>query len=419
MHRSCRAGRSAWQRLVGGTAVPDGRTRLTRIQGATITSQLRSFASRTSTDGPSEINAPLSEGGGEGPGPDRPPGKKVIFSGIQPTGIPHLGNYLGALREWKRLQDTASPDTDLIFSIVDLHALTVPQPKAVFLTWRIQMLAALLAVGLDPHRCTIFYQSDLPANSELQWILSCTASTGYLSRMTQWKSKMQLRPNASLDDAEARRSLKHGLFSYPILQAADILVHRATHVPVGEDQRQHLEFARECVTNFNHTYKTDCLVAPETLISPAKRIMSLTNPLQKMSKSDPSPKSRIHIADSPGDIQKKIREAVTDSTDAVSYDPKARPGVSNLVEILASLDAQGRTPAELGAELAGCRIAELKGLVTKAVCGELAEVRDKFLEFVDRRDLLRDVSALGKSKAEVSAAATMQRVRHAVGLGSI
>ena len=192
--------------------------------------------------------------------------RKVIFSGIQPTGVPHLGNYLGALKQWRKLQDDALDTRDkLLFSIVDLHAITVPRERGLLTRWKREMMAALLAIGLDPNRSVIFHQSAVPAHSELQWILCCSASTGYLSRMTQWKSKMALPDNADISGS-TKNVVKHGLFSYPVLQAADILVHRATHVPVGEDQKQHLEFARECVTNFNHTYNTACLVTPETIL---------------------------------------------------------------------------------------------------------------------------------------------------------
>ncbi|AEO58126.1 hypothetical protein MYCTH_101411 [Thermothelomyces thermophilus ATCC 42464] len=313
-------------------------------------------------------------------------GGKIIFSGIQPTGVPHLGNYLGAMREWKRLQDTAEPDTKLFFSIVDLHALTIPRPREELFENRLKMMASLLATGLNPNRAAIFFQSSVGEHAELQWILSCTASMGYLSRMTQWK-------------------------------AADILLYRATHVPVGEDQRQHLEFARECVSNFNHTYKTNCLVQPETLISPARRIMSLSNPLQKMSKSDPSPKSRILITDTPEEIAKKIRHAVTDSTDKVTYDPANRPGVANLIEILSSFDPQGRAPARLGEQMEGYKIAELKQVVAQVVSDELAEIRERYRQYMSDQEKLKEVAFQGTAAARATARTTMGHVKRAIGLG--
>ncbi|KAH9903712.1 tRNA synthetases class I-domain-containing protein [Xylariomycetidae sp. FL2044] len=279
----------------------------------------------------------------------------VVFSGIQPTGVPHLGNYLGALRQWKTLQDKASEGDKLLFSIVDLHAITMPQDAPRLRLHKRQMLAALLAVGLDPEKCTLFYQSSVPQHTELMWILSCTASMGYLSRMTQWKTlghdhdivianqkkrscitqtKIQQHNKQSGLDDTARAKLKLGLLSYPVLQAADILIHRATHVPVGDDQRQHLEFARECVTNFNATYGGD-LVVPQTITTPTPRIMSLQNPANKMSKSALNEKSRILITSTAQEIRNRIFGAVTDNQGAVTYDPVLRPGVANLLEIYA------------------------------------------------------------------------------------
>ncbi|KAK0710908.1 hypothetical protein B0H67DRAFT_539899 [Lasiosphaeris hirsuta] len=330
------------------------------------------------------------------------PPQKIIFSGIQPTGVPHLGNYLGALHHWKRMQDEAEESTRLFFSVVDLHAITVPRPKGLLKQWKREMVAALLAIGLNPAQSTIFYQSMVPAHSELQWILSCTASTGYLSRMTQWK---------------------HGLFSYPILQAADILVHRATHVPVGEDQRQHLEFARECVTNFNHAYGVSHLVAPSTILSPAKRVMSLTNPLQKMSKSDPDPRSRILLTDAADVITSKIKSSLTDSVNSVSWDPVGRPGVANLLTLLSHLDGEegrkgGRTAAELGeGEFAGKPLIDLKMRVAELVNAELQPVRERFHEFMAQEEHLDSVIRDGAMKARESAENTMKDVREAVELG--
>lgn len=222
-----------------------------------------------------------------------------------------------------------------------------------------------------------------------------------------------------MDDPAVKKSLKHGLFSYPILQAADILIHRATHVPVGDDQRQHLEFSRECVTNFNSTYKTDCLVAPQTIVSTSRRIMSLTKPQQKMSKSDPSPKSRILITDSPDEIRKKIRGATTDSLPGVSYDPQTRPGVANLIEILSGFDLERRSPQVLAKQMEGYKITDLKEAVTKVVCDELAEVRERYQLYVSQNDQLREYAAVGNQKATESAKRTMELVNEAVGLGPL
>ncbi|POS81433.1 tryptophanyl-tRNA synthetase [Diaporthe helianthi] len=400
-----------------------------------------------------------------------PPGHatpKVIFSGIQPTGVPHLGNYLGALSQWVALQEEATattttttastgpPTTRLLFSVVDLHAITLPQDANQLRRWRREMLAALLAVGLDPARSTIFHQSSVPAHAELMWVLSCTASMGYLSRMTQWKSKLSLPEDASaLDDSDghggggggssssSKSALKLGLFSYPVLQAADILVHRATHVPVGDDQRQHLEFARECAAGFNHTYggsgkKKDgrnILVPPETIVSPARRVMSLTDPTKKMSKSDANAASRVLITDPEGDIRKKIMRAVTDSQSGfVSYDPVGRPGVSNLLEMLAILEGGGvrggggrqsksdsrtTTPEEVARGFEGAQhpLKALKERTADAVAAELRDVRERYLELMGNNDgkALDDLEAIGAEKARASADATMKLVKEAVG----
>ncbi|KAL1855845.1 Tryptophan--tRNA ligase, mitochondrial [Diaporthe australafricana] len=358
---------------------------------------------------------------------------KVIFSGIQPTGVPHLGNYLGALSRWATLQDEAAAGTRLLFSVVDLHAITMPQEAAQLRRWRREMLAALLAVGLDPARSTIFHQSSVPAHAELMWVLSCTASMGYLSRMTQWKSKLALPDDVNALDGDAdagpgrggaAASLRLGLFSYPVLQAADILVHRATHVPVGEDQRQHLEFARECAAGFNHAYGCSVpglLVPPETIVSPARRVMSLTEPTKKMSKSDANPASRVLITDEPDAVRKKIMRAVTDSQSAfVSYDPEGRPGVSNLLEILAILEGGGeRTPAEAAEGFAGSQhpLKALKERTADAVVAELRDVRERYLELLgkDGGKGLDEIEAQGAEKARASADATMKLVKDAVG----
>ncbi|CAG9944533.1 unnamed protein product [Clonostachys rosea f. rosea IK726] len=350
---------------------------------------------------------------------------RVIFSGIQPTGIPHLGNYAGALSQWVQLQDTEPSTSKLIFSVVDLHAITTPQPPQQLRQWRREALAALLAIGLHPDRATIFFQSSgalltacypkVPAHSELMWILSCTASVGYLSRMTQWKSKLSLDNASSLDDRGVGSKLKLGLFSYPVLQAADILVHRATHVPVGHDQKQHLEFARECVTNFNHAYG-DHLVQPETLISPVHRVMSLTDPSSKMSKSHKLDRSRILITDSPEQIKAKIGSALTDSIPGISYDIENRPGISNLLSILSLFDDRKRSAAQLGAAYSDLSPKQFKQIVSEAIIQGFGSVRERYLELLSSdNDYLEKVAAEGARKANQSAEETMSLVREAVG----
>ncbi|KAJ6024513.1 hypothetical protein N7540_005310 [Penicillium herquei] len=338
----------------------------------------------------------------------------VIFSGIQPTGVPHLGNYLGALHQWVKLQNEATPETKLLFSIVDLHALTVPQEAAQLRKWRKEAFATLLAVGLDPKRSTIFYQSDVPTHAELMWILSTVASMGYLSRMTQWKTKLQLPEDATLEDSEARAQLRLGLFSYPVLQAADILVHRATHVPVGEDQRQHLEFSRYTANSFNHLYG-DIFPIPEALISPAKRVMSLKEPTSKMSKSHADERSRIILTDSPEQIHKKVKVALTDSEPTITYDPVRRPGVSNLIELLSHVE--GGTCEEIATEYQSASLRTLKEHVADRIANHLSGIRERYTEIMDdRTGLLDSVAQQGAEAAQANARRTMTKVRKAMGL---
>lgn len=227
---------------------------------------------------------------------------------------------------------------------------------------------------------------------------------------------MNLDDDATIESAKGKKALKHGLFSYPVLQAADILLYGTTHVPVGDDQRQHLEFTRECVTNFNYAYKTKCLVAPETLLSPAHRVMSLTNPRQKMSKSDPMTKSRVYIHSSPKKISQRISGAVTDSKNQVTYDPEARPGVANLINILSGFDPRGRTPEELAEEMQGFKISQLKEVVASVVSDQLEEFRERYGYFESHKDQMREISALGTEKARQQAGKTMNMVKDAIGI---
>ena len=235
------------------------------------------------------------------------------------------------------------------------------------------------------------------------------------------QSKLQLADGTLPDDQKAKKAPnpKHGLLSYPILQAADILLYRATVVPVGEDQQQHLEFARECVTNFNHTYNTNILVSPKTIVSPSRRILSLTNPLQKMSKSDPSSKSRILVTDSPEVIEKRIKEAVTDSIDGVTYDPYNRPGVSNLISILTAFDPKNRHPQHLAEKMQGYKVQDLKQVVTQVLCDELAGIREGYQKFLPQTAELEAFARIGADRARASASMTMDAVYEAVGFGPI
>jgi tryptophanyl-tRNA synthetase len=347
----------------------------------------------------------------------KPAPTKVVFSGIQPTGIPHLGNYLGALRGWTKLQDEADANTRLIFSLVDLHAVTIQQDPKQLRQWRRESFAMLAAIGLDIQKSTIFHQSDVPAHSELMWILSCQASMGYLGRMTQWKDKTQ---NEAADSGK----LKLGLFSYPVLQAADILVHGTTHVPVGEDQSQHLEFARELANGFNHLAKKPILIPPTTIISPAKRVRSLTDPSLKMSKSFPNPKSRILLTDDEATIGAKIRSAVTDSQTGVTYDPDTRPGVSNLVDLLYYADPEFQ-PVEdehaakvaLAADIQNLSMKDFKTRVADVLDAMICPIRERYAAAMAKsKEEVETDAQVGAAKARQSADVVLKKVKRAIGL---
>lgn len=373
---------------------------------------------------------------------------KQVFSGIQPTGIPHLGNYLGALRTWKSYQDeksTSDPtkyrNHHLYFSVVDFHALTSPLPATKRYELTRETYAALLAMGLSNQYSTLFLQSHSPYHTELMWYLSTVASMGYLSRMTQWKSKIGITDetgapessptagSAKNDDValdtlseSQREKLKLALFSYPVLQAADILLYNADTVPIGEDQAQHLELTRHLARAFNRTYaregKSNILMVPKAVISPAKRIMSLLDPTKKMSKSDPHPRASILITDDAATIQQKINGALTDTLTGISYDPIQRPGVSNLLTILAATEPEGTgsTPQQLAQELAPLTMRALKSLVTQSVVACLSGIGPVFRELMEpgNRKIEREM-ARGAAAANTYAARTMLGVRRAVG----
>ncbi|EXJ86471.1 tryptophanyl-tRNA synthetase [Capronia epimyces CBS 606.96] len=355
-----------------------------------------------------------------------------VFSGIQPTGVPHLGNYLGALRQWKRFHDQ-STDPNLVldyepqqfFSIVDLHSLTGDVSPQDRLRLRKESFASLLAMGLhNTAETTVFFQSDVWCHAELMWILSTFASTGYLSRMTQWKSKLNLPESANLDSDEATAKLKLGLFSYPVLQAADILLYRASLVPVGEDQLQHIEFTRSLARSFNSYVQRAGSGAvfriPWPVLSPAKRIMSLKRPTQKMSKSDPDPKSRILITDSKEDIYAKVKGAITDSEPGISFDPERRPGVSNLIEILKHVTESNQPSLFIARDLENVSMRAFKEKVAEEIVKALDGIRDNFLELMQPdNSRLHDEVFQGGWKARDKAKSTLQDVKRSLGLQTL
>jgi tryptophanyl-tRNA synthetase len=322
-----------------------------------------------------------------------------VFSGIQPTGDMHLGNYLGAVRQWVADQDTH----DAIYCVVDLHAMTLPYEPAELSARTRRTAMLLLAAGLDPHRCILFVQSHVRAHTELTWLLNCIATMGELRRMTQFKDK-----------GRGQESVSVGLFDYPVLMAADILAYDTDRVPVGDDQRQHLELARDVALRFNHRFG-ETLVVPEAAIPPVgARIMDLQNPVNKMSKSADSPQGTIALLDEPTSITKRIKSAVTDSETEVRFDPDVKPGVSNLLSILAATTHRHIT--DLEAEFASGGYGTLKAATADAVVEFLAPLQARYAELAADPGEVDALLGEGAAKAEAIADGVMARVREAVGL---
>ncbi|KAL5533490.1 MSW1 [Sanghuangporus sanghuang] len=340
--------------------------------------------------------------------------RKVIFSGIQPTGVPHIGNYLGALRNWVKMQREAEPDDQLIFSVVGWHALTLPQDPYKLLQTRNDTFAALVAIGLDPERSIIFHQDQNPDHAELAWLLNCITPFGKLRRMTTWKSRLAISRNAN-DESEVDESmLNTGLFTYPVLQAADVLAYKTTHVPVGDDQQQHLELCRDLAESFNRSTNNSLFPLPETVFNPAKRILSLKDPSAKMSKSARDESSRILLTDDTVTIRNKIRGAVTDSLSGVSYDPEARPGTSNLLTLLAGcLDEDVHAVAERYKDKGH---GALKTDVTDVLEETLRGPRAEFFRLRADPGHLQALADKGAERAKEISQRTLAEVRRLVGL---
>ncbi|CAO3607005.1 unnamed protein product [Mucor hiemalis] len=346
---------------------------------------------------------------------------RLVFSGIQPTGTPHLGNYLGALANWARLQepDPITGATSLThYSIVDLHAITMPQDPATLRQAKVDVAATLLACGVDPKRSVLFEQSRVRSHTELAWIFNCITPVGWLGRMTQWKTKMEgrgMNHAQVLADENQTSGLKMGLFDYPVLQAADILLYKGTHVPVGEDQMQHLELARDIAGLFNKTFGR-IFPKPEAIIPPAaKRVMSLRDPAGKMSKSDPSDFSRLNLIDSPELIKSKIAKATTDGIRGVSYDPENRPGMSNLVTIYAAMrDISVDDAVKECADITSTK--DFKDRVSEAIIEKLQPIQSELVRLQADEGYVKSVLDDGAKKAEEKANKTMEEVYKVVGL---
>jgi len=329
-----------------------------------------------------------------------------IFSGIQPTGRKHLGNYIGAIRQYVAGQDRG----EAIYCIVDLHATTVPYEPADLRERLYDTTAILIAAGLDPDRCILFRQADVQEHAELCWLLSSVTALGELSRMHQFRDKSLAQ----------RELVSAGLLFYPVLQAADVLAYRAEEVPVGEDQREHIELMREIARRFNARFGggEELLVVPEHRIPEVgARIMDLQEPTRKMSTTGGVEEGTVLVLDDPAVVTKKIRRAVTDSDDPpeIRRGPD-KPGVTNLIDILAA--ARGAAPEQVEADMAGARgYGELKAITAEAVVEMLAPVRERYEEIRPDEDRLEATLAAGAEKARSIAADTLRDVRRAMGVG--
>ena len=321
-----------------------------------------------------------------------------VLSCIQPTGEVHLGNYLGALRNWVAGQDKA----DVFHGIVDLHALTVTEKPGIIGTNTLQLAAMLFAVGLDPDIATVFVQSHIPEHSQLGWIMECTVSFGELSRMTQFKDKSAKR------EAEF---VSAGLFTYPALQAADILLYDANEVPVGDDQRQHIEITRDIAIRFNHRFGETFVIPKAVTPASGARVMDLQNPTSKMSKSGDDDSGVVYMLDEPAKVEKKFKRAVTDSDSEVVFDRERKPGVANLLEILAA--ATNSTPQKAAENYT--RYGDLKSASADAVITMLAPIQKRHNELLgDKAELMRLIHK-GNDRAQAVASATLARAQKSIG----
>ena len=324
-----------------------------------------------------------------------------VFSGVQPTGNLHLGNYLGAIKNWVVMQR----DYDCIYCIVDLHALTGPQAPAALADNTREVTAGLIAAGLDPETCIIFNQSRVAAHAELAWILNCFTPLGWLNRMTQFKEKAGKKRDAAL----------LGLYAYPVLMAADILIYHATHVPVGEDQKQHLELCRDTAGAFNRAYEVDFFPLPEPLIlGAATRVMSLRDGRSKMSKSDSSEYSRINLTDDADTLALKIKRARTDSEPGLDYDPERRPEASNLLSIYAALAGQ---PLDVvAADHAGMGFAAFKGKLADLAIETLGPIAARMRALLADSAYIDGVLSDGAERARRIADVKLAEARDIMGL---
>ncbi len=334
-----------------------------------------------------------------------PTARPRVLSGVQPTADSfHFGNYLGALRQWVALQDDYEP----FFFIADMHAITVETDPKVLRDRTLRAAAQLVAMGVDPQRSAIFVQSQVPEHAQLGWVLQCLTGFGEARRMTQFKDK-------SAKGGEGAASV--GLFTYPILQAADILLYRPAYVPVGEDQRQHLELTRDLAQRFNSRYKKTFRLPEPYILKETAKITDLQDPTAKMSKSASSPNGIVEMLDDPRASARKIRSAVTDSETEIRFDPESKPGVSNLLTIYSALTGKGVD--ELVAAYSGRGYGDLKGDLAEIVVDFVTPFRDRTNELIADRAELESILASGREKAQAVAAGTLRDVYERVGFADV
>lgn len=328
--------------------------------------------------------------------------KKIIFSGIQPSGELSIGNYIGSLRNWVKLQD----DYDCVYCVVNEHAITVRQDPKDLAKRSFDVLAIFMAAGIDPHRCVLFLQSHVPAHCQLSWVLNCYTQFGELSRMTQFKDKSKRYGSGNVSA---------GLYDYPVLMAADILLYQANLVPVGDDQRQHIEITRDIAERFNALYGQTFTLPEGYFPKAGARVMSLQDPTKKMSKSDDNPNNVIRLLEDPASIIKKLKRAVTDSDNppVIAYDWDKKPGVSNLLELMSA--ATGRSVEELVEHFKGQMYGTFKSEVGDAVVAMVEPIQKRYKEIRADEGYLREILRHGADKAAERAQKTLDDVYRKIG----
>lgn len=326
--------------------------------------------------------------------------KKVILSGIQSTGNLTLGNYLGAINSWKKMQE----DYECNYMIANLHTLTIRNNPEALRNNTINLLALYIATGIDPKKSTIFIQSQVPAHTQLSWVLNCYTYMGELSRMTQFKDK----------SAKHADNINGGLFTYPVLMAADILLYQADFVPVGEDQKQHVEITRDIANRFNALYGETFKIPEAYIPKVAARVMGLQDPTSKMSKSSTIPNDSIFLNDEPDEILRKIKKSVTDSENVVKYDVKNKPGISNLISIYGAIT--GKKKEEIEEKFAGKGYGEFKTNVAEAIIEELRPLQNEYKNLVMHPEYIEEIYKTGAEKAEEKAEKTLKDVYTKIGI---